>query len=87
MTAGGFEHVIYRLYLQWLKIGGRDHDNEVLQTLPVEELNRRFGVIDAIKIEMPNVVSGMATSRSDDTPRGFTIILNVDGTYEVAIQQ
>lgn len=86
VAVSGYEHVIYRLHLQWLRDDSELRGYRVLRTLPVEEINNRFGAIVLTSMKVPNVILGTATSRADGRAYQFSITVNAKGTYEVKIE-
>ncbi len=88
--ASGFEHVIYRLYIQCIEtvydlsqLEPRIRFRNV-RTRAVEHLNARFGVISITGFHLPNKLLVEWSPRDTWVPEPFTITM--DGAADCAIK-
>jgi len=84
IAAGGVEHVVHRLYIQWLKIDAKTQSYQLIRTVNVKELNLGQGYILEVKTSFGDEnafeISITANSRGGDAKR-FSIIAGADGQY------
>jgi len=84
VTAGGVEHVVHRLYIQWLKNNPKTQDYELVRTVNVKELNLGHGHVMNVKTSFGDInafsIKVTANSRGCE-PKHFTIIAKGNGKY------
>lgn len=85
VVAAGVEHVVHRLYLQWLTIDPDSQDYRLVRTTPVKELNEGHGSVLEVKTEFPDLgrlkVTINATPRGGGSVKRFVVAAAGDGAY------
>ena len=86
VTAGGVEHVVHRLFLQWLRTDAKTQSYALVRTVNVKELNLGHGHVLTVKTAFGNInafkIDVTAKSRGGKTRR-FAIVAKGDGTYTI----
>ena len=83
VTSGGFEHVIARLFVQWITTDQDTREYKVVRTVAVKEVGIASVIVPAVKFVTG---SGPATidrtiSRRDGKREKRTVIAQPDGRY------
>jgi hypothetical protein len=85
VVAAGVEHVVHRIYLQWLTIDPDSQDYRLVGTTPVKELNEGHGSVLDVKTEYPDLgrlrVTINASPRGGGPVKRFVLTAKGDGTY------
>ena len=83
---GGVEHVVHRLYIQWLRSDVNTQSYELVRTVNVKELNRGHGYVLQLKTAFGDTnafkIDVIANSRGN-APKNFSITVTGDGTYSI----
>jgi len=86
VTAGGIEHVVHRLYIQWLKNDVATQSYELVRTISVKELNLGHGYVMSVKTSFGDInsfkIDVIANSRGGEK-KHFAIIAKGDGKYTI----
>ena len=86
VVAGGAEHVVHRLFLQWVKVPPDPEPYEMVRSTEVSELSAGQGYVFKVRAEFPGLkhmkLSIDARHRSGKTVH-FTVVANSDRTYGI----
>lgn len=86
VVAGGIEHVVHRLYIQWLRNDMKTQGYKLIRTVNVKELNMGHGYILKVKTAFGNEnafkIDISAHSRGGQAKR-FAITAKGDGRYVI----
>ena len=86
VTAGGVEHVVHRLYIQWLRSDAQKQNYELVRTVNVKELNLGQGFVLDVKTSFGDInafkINVTANSRGGKAKR-FAITAKGDGKYVI----
>lgn len=86
VIAGGVEHVVHRLYIQWLRSDPNKQSYELVRTVNVRELNQGQGHVLEVKTSFGDInafkVDVTANSRGGKAKR-FAITAKGDGKYAI----
>jgi len=90
VVSAGVEHVVRRLYIQWLTIDPDSQDYRLVGTTPVKELNEGHGSVLELKTEFPDLgrlkVTINASPRGGGPMKRFILTATGDGTYTLRSQ-
>ena len=84
ITADGVEHVVHRLYIQWLKNDANTQGYELVRTVNVKELNLGHGYVMRVKTSFGDInsfkIDVTANSRSGEE-KHYAITAKGDGKF------
>jgi hypothetical protein len=87
VVAGGVEHVVHRLYLQWLAVDPDSQKYRVVRTIPVREINKGHGSVLEVKSTFADLgrlkVAITARRRGGGPAKRFVLTAQADGTYSL----
>ncbi len=86
VVQSGFEHISYRLFIQWIVIDQDNHDLKIVRTVPVVEINDLSGVISELKpqFKLNNPPRFNVTIEGrDGKKRRYAITATPDGRYTI----
>ena len=86
VTAGGFEHISRRLFLQWIETGTRSRESAVVSTVAVKEIGFVHGgrIEVTIRFGKQNAFEFTATVERRGTPRRtFAVTAYEIGRYSI----
>lgn len=84
VTAGGIEHIVHRLFIQWLQTNAKPQGYTLIRTVNVKELNFGHGGVLQVKTTFGDVNSFMINviaNRRNSKAKNFTITVKGDGIY------
>ena len=86
VIAGGVEHVVHRLYIQWLKTDTKTQSYALIRTANVKELNLGHGHVLDVKTSFGDINSfkiDVTANTRGGKARHFAIIAKGDGQYTI----
>jgi hypothetical protein len=64
VTAGGFDHISYRLFIQWMGTDPDSHEAKIARTVAVNEIS-----------ELSGTITGIRPQFAPNSPLNFTVML------------
>lgn len=85
VAAGGVEHVVHRLYIQWIRLDPDTQDYQLARTVSVKELNEGHGSLLDVETEFPDLdrlkITVKASPRGGGPARRSIITVKGVGAY------